>query len=233
MNEPVVLFEDNHCLALAKPGGLLTQGLPVGLPTLWAWARDYLRVKYDKPGNVYLGVPHRLDRPVSGVVMFAKSSKAAARLAEQFRERQVTKVYWALVEGNVEMATGVWEDWLRKIQDEARAKIVPEDSPEARRAETAYRVLEPRDEATLVELTPHTGRMHQLRIQSASRGWPIVGDVLYGAKSTFGPPAELPRDRLIALHARSLTFLHPISYEAQTVTAPLPDYWNLAANEVS
>ncbi len=233
MNEPAVLFEDNHCLALAKPGGLLTQGLPVGLPTLWAWARDYIRIKYDKPGNVYLGVPHRLDRPVSGVVLFAKSSKAAARLAEQFRERQVTKVYWALVDGIVMPTTGVWQDWLHKIQDEARAEIVTEGSPDARRAETAYRVLEQRAATTLLEMSPHTGRMHQLRIQAASRGWPILGDVLYGSKTSFGPPAELPRDRLIALHARSLTFLHPISYEPQTVEAPLPDYWNMAANEVS
>ncbi len=233
MIEPAVLFEDNHCLALAKPGGLLTQGLPVGLPTLWAWARDYIRIKYDKLGNVYLGVPHRLDRPVSGVVLFAKSSKAAARLAEQFRERQVTKVYWAMVEGNVNPATGVWEDWLHKIQDEARAEIVTEGSPEARRAETAYRVLEQQTASTLLEMLPHTGRMHQLRIQAASRGWPILGDVLYGSKTSFGPPDELPRDRLVALHARSLTFLHPISYEPQTVEAPLPDYWNLAANKVS
>lgn len=226
MIEPAVLFEDNHCLALAKPGGLLTQGLPVGLPTLWAWARDYLRTKYNKPGNVYLGVPHRLDRPVSGVVLFAKSSKAAARLAEQFRERQVTKVYWALVEGQVAPTIGTWENWLRKIQDEARSEIVVEDTPEARHAMTAYRVLEHRESTTLLELTPHTGRMHQLRIQSATYGWPIVGDLLYGASSTFGPPAELPRDRLIALHARSLTFLHPISYEPQTVESPLPACWN-------
>jgi 23S rRNA pseudouridine1911/1915/1917 synthase len=233
MNEPSVLFEDNHCLALAKPGGLLTQGLPVGLPTLWAWARDYIRAKYNKSGNVYLGVPHRLDRPVSGVVIFAKSSKAAARLAEQFRDRQVTKVYWALVDGAVSPGTGVWDDWLHKIQDEARAEIVAEGSPDARRAETAYRVIEVRENATLLEMTPHTGRMHQLRIQSASRGWPIVGDALYGSKTTFGPPGELPRDRLIALHARSLTFLHPISYEPQTVDAPLPDYWNLAAEQLS
>lgn len=233
MIEPTVLFEDNHCLALAKPGGLLTQGLPVGLPTVWAWARDYIRTKYNKSGNVYLGVPHRLDRPVSGVVLFAKSSKAAARLAEQFRDRRVTKVYWALVEGAVNPDAGVWENWLRKIQDEARAEIVAEGSPEARRAEMAYRVIERRGHTTLLEMTPHTGRMHQLRIQAASRCWPIVGDALYGSMTTFGPPGELPRDRLIALHARSLTFLHPISYEPQTVEAPLPDYWNLTAEQIS
>jgi 23S rRNA pseudouridine1911/1915/1917 synthase len=219
--EPAVLFEDNHCLALAKPGGLLTQGLPVGLPTLWAWARDYLRATYHKQGNVYLGVPHRLDRPVSGVVLFAKSSKAAARLAEQFRDRQVTKTYWALIEGDLPDEAGGWVDWVRKIADEARAEISAEDTPDARRAETRYRRLGP----GLVELTPVTGRMHQLRIQAASRGFPIRGDALYGSQAPFGPPAELPRDRLIALHARSLTFLHPIRYEPVTVEAPLPSYW--------
>lgn len=226
MIEPAVLFEDNHCLALNKPGGLLTQGLPVGLPTLWSWARDYLRRTYHKAGNVYLGVPHRLDRPVSGVVLFAKTSKAAARLAEQFRERQVKKVYWALVEGIVDPQRGTWVDWLRKIQDQARAEIVAENTPDARQAETAYRVLKFHSSRTLIELLPHTGRMHQLRLQSASRGWPIVGDQLYGSKSSFGPPAELARDQLIALHARSLTFLHPIRYEPQIIKAPSPDYWN-------
>lgn len=225
MAEPSVLFEDNHCLALSKPGGLLTQGLPVGLPTLWAWARDYLRTTYNKVGNVYLGVPHRLDRPVSGVVLFAKSSKAAARLAEQFRHRQVTKVYHAIVSGPVEPAEGIWIDWLRKLQDLARAEIVAEDTPDARRAETAYRVLQTANGLSLLELAPHTGRMHQLRIQSASRGWPILGDVTYGSGAAFGPSPELERDRLIALHAASLTFLHPIRFEPMTVSAPRPDYW--------
>jgi 23S rRNA pseudouridine1911/1915/1917 synthase len=219
--EPQVLFEDNHCLALSKPGGLLTQGLPVGLPTLWAWARDYLRQTYQKTGNVYLGVPHRLDRPVSGVVLFAKTSKAAARLAEQFRERQVTKVYWARVERPPDPPEGVWHDWLRKIVDEARAEIVAEGSPESKHAETNYRVIA----GDLVELRPVTGRMHQLRLQAASRGFPILGDLLYGSAHDFGPPGELPRDRLIALHARSLEFLHPIRYEPVIVEAPLPDYW--------
>src|SRR6476660_476194 len=125
--EPIVLFEDNHCLAVAKPAALLTQGVPAGLPTLEAWAKDYLRVRYTKPGNVYLGVPHRLDRPVSGVVLFARNSKAAARLAEQFQRRQVTKVYRAVVDGVVSPGEGVWEDHLRKLPEEARAEVVAQD----------------------------------------------------------------------------------------------------------
>src|SRR6202050_2332519 len=103
MAEPLaVLFEDNHCLAVAKPAPLLTQGVPAGIPTLEAWVKAYLKEKYQKAGNVYLGIPHRLDRPVSGVVLFARNTKAARRLAEQFRERQVTKIYWAAVEGDVQ-----------------------------------------------------------------------------------------------------------------------------------
>ncbi len=132
--EPVVLFEDNHCLAVAKPAPLLTQGVPAGLPTLEGWAKDYLRAKYAKPGNVYLGVPHRLDRPVSGVVLFARNSKAAARLAEQFQRHQVTKVYWALVDGDVDPAEGVWQDFLRKLPEEARAEVAPPAAPGAKRA---------------------------------------------------------------------------------------------------
>src|SRR5437763_817292 len=110
-----ILFEDNHCVAVAKPAGLLTQGVPAGIPTLEAMVKSYLKEKYQKPGNVYLGVPHRLDRPVSGVVLFARNSKSAQRLAEQFQERQVTKIYWGVVEGLLELNEGVWDDWLRKV----------------------------------------------------------------------------------------------------------------------
>src|SRR5437868_2652012 len=119
-----ILYEDNHCIAAAKPAPLLTQGVPAGIPTLEAQVKAYIKERYHKAGNVYLGIPHRLDRPVSGVVLFARNTKAAQRLAEQFRERQVTKVYWGAVEGSVEPAEGVWEDWLRKIQDEARSERV-------------------------------------------------------------------------------------------------------------
>src|SRR3954468_24530245 len=122
--EPVVLYEDNHCLALAKPAPLLTQGVPAGLPTLESWAKDYVRTAYGKAGNVYLGVPHRLDRPVSGVVLFARTSQAAARLAEQVPRHQVTKVYWAIVDGTVEPPEGVWVDQLRKLPEEARVEVV-------------------------------------------------------------------------------------------------------------
>lgn len=220
-----ILFEDNHCIAAAKPAGLLTQG-PPGIPSLEALVKAYLKEKHHKPGNVYLGVPHRLDRPVSGVVVFARNSKSAQRLAEQFRDRQVTKVYWGIVEGDIEPSEGVWEDWLLKIQDEARAAIAEPNAERAKRAELRYRVLQKCAAGTLLEFHPMTGRMHQIRVQSASRGHPLLGDALYGSTRSFGPVAELPRDRVIALHARSLTILHPLRYEPMTLTASLPAAWH-------
>jgi 23S rRNA pseudouridine1911/1915/1917 synthase len=220
----VVLYEDNHCLAVAKPAPMLTQA-PVGIPSLEAQVRDYLKERYQKPGRIYLGIPHRLDRPVSGVVLFARQTKSAQRLAVQFRNRQVRKIYWAAVEGAVEPAEGLWEDWLLKLREEARAERVTAGTPAARHASLRYRRLAANAAATLLEIQPDTGRMHQIRVQAAARGWPIVGDSLYGAKTAFGPAAEASRDRIIALHARSLTFLHPIRYEPITVAAPLPDVW--------
>src|SRR5947199_9506664 len=123
-----ILFEDNHCLASSNPGALLTQGVPPGVPTLEAQVKAYLKERYQKKGHVYLGIPHRLDRPVSGVVLFARNTKAARRLAEQFQQRQVRKIYWAVVERSAEGQNppqeGQWEDWLLKIQDEARSERV-------------------------------------------------------------------------------------------------------------
>jgi 23S rRNA pseudouridine1911/1915/1917 synthase len=224
-NKLVVLFEDNHCLAVAKPAPLLTQGVPPGIPTLESLAKAFLKERYAKPGNVYLGIPHRLDRPVSGVVLFARNTKAAQRLAEQFQKHQVVKTYWATLEGNVQPEQGQWEDWLLKLPEEARSKKVPAGTLGARHAVLEYRRIATAPGMTLLEIRPQTGRMHQIRVQAAERGWPIVGDVHYGAKLAFGPVASLPRERVIALHARSLMFLHPIRFEPITVVAPLPDYW--------
>ncbi len=221
----VVLYEDNHCLGVAKPAPLLTQGVPPGIPTLESMVKAYLKEKYHKPGNVYLGIPHRLDRPVSGVVVFARNTKAARRIAEQFQERRVRKLYWALVEGTVEPEEGVWEDYLLKVPEEARTEVATAETPGARLARLRYRRLRAVPEGALLEIELETGRMHQIRAQAARRGWPIRGDVLYGARLPFGPPAELPRERAIALHAHSLTFLHPIRYEPITLTAPLPVTW--------
>ena len=231
-----VLFEDNHCLVVNKPAPMLTQA-PAGVPSLEAMAKDYLRTKYAKVGNVYLGVPHRLDRPVSGVVAFARTSKAAARLAEQFRDRQVVKVYWGLVERTPTPVEGEWRDMIRKVQEESRAEVAEAGADGAKLAVLRYRVLRSdctfptginpaaRQSLSLVEFTPETGRMHQIRIQACQHGHPLVGDSAYGSTLSFGPSAESPRDRIIALHARRLTFLHPIRFEPIGVTAPLPTVW--------
>ena len=219
-----VLFEDPHLLVLNKPAPLLTQA-PPGVPSLEALAKAYIKAKYAKPAGVYLGIPHRLDRPVSGVVCFVRNTKAAQRVHAQFQEHKVRKVYWALVEGEVAPDAGVWEDWVRKLPEESRVERAKEGEPGAKLAMLEYRVLKRLDGTTLVELAPLTGRMHQLRVQAAWRGHPVLGDVIYGSTRPFGPPAEQPRDRVIALHARSLTLAHPFKKEAMTWVAPVPEYW--------
>jgi 23S rRNA pseudouridine1911/1915/1917 synthase len=223
-----VLFEDHHLIAVNKPAGVMTQA-PAGVPSLEADVKAYIKEKYAKPAGVYLGIPHRLDRPVSGVIVFCRNTKAAQRVAEQFQQHKVAKVYWAMVEGAVADDAGEWRDFVRKVGDEARAEIVPADAPGAKEAITAYRVLKREPDATLLELTPNTGRMHQLRVQAAARGYSVIGDALYGSTRPFGPAAELPRDRVIALHARGLVFEHPLRKVPVELEAPLPDYWSIAA----
>ncbi len=243
-----ILCEDGPVLAVNKPAGLLTLGAKPGVPTLERQVKQFLKEKYHTPGNVYLGIPHRLDRPVSGVVVFARNSKAAARLAEQFRNRQVHKVYWALLEKAPDPPEGELVDWLLKAPDQARVEIVPAGTPGAREARLKYRVLQrhsafriPHSEfppplappyevgegkGALVEIELLTGRTHQIRVQMAGHGWPIVGDSQYGATTRLVEPPPLdPRDEPIALHARSLTILHPIRYVSLTITAPLPANW--------
>ncbi|MBX9585463.1 MAG: RluA family pseudouridine synthase [Gemmataceae bacterium] len=225
MADLAVLHEDIYLLAVNKPAPLLTQA-PPGVPSLEGLVKAYLKTKHAKPGGVYLGIPHRLDRPVSGVVVFARNTKAARRIHAQFQERTVRKVYWAAVAGAVTPEAGVWEDWVRKIAGEARTVRAAEGEPGAKLATLAYRVVRtlPGD-ATLIEFEPLTGRMHQLRVQAAWRGHPVLGDITYGSDRPFGPPAELPRDRVIALHARRLTISHPSTKEPLTLEAPLPAYW--------
>jgi 23S rRNA pseudouridine1911/1915/1917 synthase len=221
-DEPTILCDDGPLLAVNKPAGLLTQGVPTGLPTLEAWVKAYLKSKYDKPGNVYLGIPHRLDRPVSGVMVFAKNSKAAARLAEQFRNRTVRKWYVCVTVGVPSPPSGVLTDWLLKDAEQAHVLIVPPDVTGARRCELRYEVLATRNETALVRVELLTGRMHQIRVQFAARGWPIVGDVQYGAP---GEPGASATGASIALHAERLDLKHPIRYDDLSLRAPLPEGW--------
>jgi 23S rRNA pseudouridine1911/1915/1917 synthase len=219
-----ILYEDYHLLVVNKPAPLLTQA-PSHVPSLESLAKAYLKEKYAKPAGVYLGIPHRLDRPVSGVVCFARNTKAAQRIHAQFQERKVRKVYWALVEGVVMPETGVWEDWIRKKAEESRVERAAEGESGAKLAKLSYRVLKQGEGSTLLELTPLTGRTHQLRVQAAWRGHAVFGDTAYGSNRAFGPVAVEPRDRTIALHAHSLSLTHPFSRQELTLVAPLPDYW--------
>jgi 23S rRNA pseudouridine1911/1915/1917 synthase len=255
-----IVCDDGPVLAVNKPAGLLTLGAIPGVPTLERQVKRYLKEKYHKPGNVYLGIPHRLDRPASGVVVFARNSKAAARLAEQFRERQVQKIYWALVEKLPDPLEGELVDWLLKAPDQARVEVVPPGTPGAREARLKYRTLQfsisnlqsstcnsaperpppaPPDEGgetarTLLEIELLTGRTHQIRVQLSGHEWPIVGDAQYGARTRLvDMPLADPRDEPIALHARSLTILHPVRYDSLTITAPLPATWDHIVGIVS
>ena len=216
--DPEILLEDNHCLAVNKPAGLLSQGDETGEPTLVDWATADLKARYQKPGNVYVGLVHRLDRPVSGVVLLAKTSKAAARLSVQFREGTVAKVYRVVVEGIVREDEGEWSDSLRKD----RGRNVVEVAEGGQEARLAFRVLTRGPKLSALELRPTTGRGHQLRVQLASRGYPILGDRKYGAKSLIRAADGGHR---IALHARSLTFKHPTKEEVLSVEAPDPADW--------
>jgi 23S rRNA pseudouridine1911/1915/1917 synthase len=212
-----VLYEDNHCLAIVKTAGSLTTHYAGGEETLDRLAKAYLKEKFHKPGNVFLGIVHRLDRPVSGVLLFARTSKAAARLSEQFRSGTVEKVYWAVVEGELEQTAGSLDDWLRKNERAGRVEVVEPQSQGARQALLHFHRRAVHGGLTWVEVRPQTGRTHQLRVQLAHHGHPVYGDARYGAIHTFG--------KAIALHARALTFLHPITYEPVTLTAPVPQQW--------
>lgn len=219
-----ILHEDYHLIAVNKPAPLLTQA-PAGIPSLESMIKAYIKEKHNKPAGVYLGIPHRLDRPVSGVVVFARNTKAAQRVHHQFQERTVQKTYWAAVAGDVQPETGTWEDWMRKIPEESRAVPATPEEPFAKKAVLQYRVLERFPGGTLLELRPETGRMHQLRVQSAWRGHPVLGDDLYGSTHPFGPAWENPRDKVVALHARRLELDHPVTKTRLVLEAPLPEYW--------
>jgi len=208
-----------------KPGGLLTQG-PPGIDSLELRTKHFLKVRDEKPGKVYLGVPHRLDRPVSGAITVVKNVRAAQRISKQIEQRSVTKTYWAVVGGVVDSSDGMWEDSMRKVPDEARSEIVPADHPDAKRAQLKYRSIATNGSVTLLEIELITGRTHQIRLQCGSRGLPILGDELYGSEEAFGPETTDLRKRWIALHARRLAFEHPISKEPVDQTAPLPEWWD-------
>lgn len=219
-----ILYEDNHCLGLNKPAGWPTTHFDGTEETFDRLAKDYLKEKYQKRGNVYLGIVHRLDKPTSGALVFAKTSKAAARLSEQFRDGAVEKVYWAVAseapsrpKGFLWGDWGTLDDWLMHDESERLVRVVAPDTEGAKHARCGYQVKARHGGLMLLELRPMTGRKHQLRVQLSSRGAPIFGDKKYGGPHIFGNG--------IGLHARSLTFLHPIKHDPITLTAEIPKEW--------
>jgi len=214
-----VLYEDNHLLAVHKPAGLLVQGDRSGDETLLDVAGNYLKQKYDKPGRVYLGLVHRLDRNVSGIVLLARTSKAAGRLSRQFRDGMVTKVYQAVVAGRPENEKGELRSWLAAKGDtRGVTRSAKEPFAGARESLLRYHVVEVRGGWSLVEVLPVTGRRHQIRVQFSLAGHPLLGDVKYGSDRRLS-------DHRIALHAVSLGVSHPVGGEPLTLTASIPEDW--------
>ncbi len=214
-----VLYLDNHLLAVGKPAGLLVQADRTGDPDLLTLGKAFLKERFDKPGNVFLGLVHRLDRPVSGVVVLARTSKAASRLSDQFRRRVPEKRYLALVEGRLS-GQGTREDWLAKVDRHVR--VVKPGHPQGKRAELRWQALAsertPSGVLSLVEVTLLTGRAHQIRVQLAALGHPIRGDLRYGAGREFD-------GRNLALHSYRLDIEHPTKREPMSFSAPPPPTW--------
>ncbi len=219
-----ILYEQGPMLAINKPAGLATQA-PPGIDSLELRIKAFFKEREQKPGKVYLGVPHRLDRAVSGVIVFARHVRAARRISEQFEGRLVRKLYWACVEGHVSPAEGTWRDALIKVYGHPRAEVVAQEHPAARAAVLHYRTLGQTPHGSWLQIELETGRTHQVRVQAASRGHPVLGDTLYGSQVTFGEEFEDERLRAIALHARELGLQHPMTRDPVTVVAPVPAAW--------
>lgn len=213
---PLVLYEDNHLLALFKPPGLLVQGDRTGDRTLLDMARGYIAEKYNKSGRVYIGLVHRLDRPVAGVVVFARTSKASARLCAQIRERRIEKVYWAVVHGTLFPLEGELTGHV--IRHGRKSFISVREREKAQEATLTYRSMENLAGFSLVEIMLGTGRHHQIRVQMAAAGHPVLGDIKYGS------PQPLP-ERAIALLAKRLVVEHPTRHERIEIESPLPRNW--------
>lgn len=213
-----ILYEDNHLLVVNKPAGTLCQRDATGDVTLLEMARAYLKEKYQKPGNVFLGLVHRLDRPVAGALVLARTSKAAARLSASFREGRVEKIYRAVILGSPPHQEGRLAHWLKKVSRRHCTEVAAPDTPGSRQALLDYRVLGQAAGRSLVEVSLRTGRSHQIRVQLAAIGHPILGDLKYGAD------APLPAGA-IALYARRLRFDHPTRSETVEILAPEPLGW--------
>lgn len=212
-----VLYEDNHIIAVNKTCSEIVQGDKTGDTPLSEIVKAYIKEKYNKPGEVFLGVTHRLDRPTSGVVLFARTSKALARLNAMFQSHeQIQKTYWAIVQGCPKQAEGRLENWLIRNEEQNKSYIAKQNANNAKKAILCYRTLVRGENYTLLEVNLETGRHHQIRCQLAAIGCPIKGDLKYGAKRS-NP------DGGISLHARQIAFIHPVSKQPLCITAPVPN----------
>lgn len=223
-----VLYEDNHLIAVNKKSGDIVQADKTGDAPLSHEVKNYLKEKYQKPGNVFCGVIHRLDRPVSGLVLFAKTSKALSRMNELFRTRNVQKIYWAIVKEKPKNNTGVLINYLIKDEKNNRSKAVSAENKSASKAELEYKLIAKTDSFYLLEVHPLTGRHHQIRVQLSEMGSPIKGDLKYGFNRS-NP------DGSISLHARKLIFNHPVTKERIEIVAPPPNetVWNACKEAVA
>lgn len=211
-----VIYEDNHIIIVSKRAGDIVQGDKTGDTPLSETVKLYIKDTCHKPGDVFLGVVHRLDRPVSGLVVFARTSKALSRLSEMFRTRSVRKTYWAIVGNQPPQSEGTLTHWLTRNPKNNTARAYEREVPGSKQAVLDYRVIARSDRYWLLEVDLHTGRHHQIRCQLAKIGCPIRGDLKYGA------PRSLP-DGGISLHARRVSFEHPVSHLPIDVTGPVPE----------
>ena len=221
-----ILIEEPHFILINKPAGMFSQSAP-GIENVQATLIAQLAARDQHPGRPFIGLPHRLDRGTSGVMLLARNQRALKRFGEQFHSRKVAKYYMAVVEGEMPPGCVLLSDHLRKIPEKPLAEIVPADSPGAKLAEMRALPLKAAEGLTLVCIELLTGRMHQIRLQLASRGYPVVGDWSYGSKQTFGPHDPEGRRQCLALHSWRLEFRHPQTAKLCAATAPLPETWQI------
>lgn len=221
-----VVYEDNHLIIVNKSSSEIVQGDKTGDKPLSEMVKEYIKQKYHKPGNVFLGVVHRLDRPVSGLVVFARTSKALARLNEMFRTKEVYKTYWAIVGNCPPTEEGELVHWLVRNEKQNKSYAYDKEKPEAKKAILDYKLIGRSERYFLLEVDLKTGRHHQIRCQLAKMGCPIKGDLKYGS------PRSNP-DGSICLHARRVRFVHPVSKQEIDVTAPVPEgnLWHSFQND--
>jgi 23S rRNA pseudouridine1911/1915/1917 synthase len=217
-----VLYEDNHLLVLNKPSGLLVHGDQTGDKTLLDWGKYYIKKKYNKPGDVFLGVTHRLDRPASGVVILARTSKALARINNLIKNRQIEKKYFAISEGKPPYSAGSLVHYLIKNRGKNKVQAFDKPGPDRKKAELDYRVIGQLQDLRLFEIELRTGRSHQIRVQLSSLDCPIIGDLKYGYPKAIA-------DKSIALHCAEMSFIHPVKKEVVRIQSSPKNIhpWNI------